>query len=255
MLTVTTYNVNGIRAAQRKGFCEWVQQTQPDVICLQEIKADETQIPAEISRLGYSELYHPAEKKGYSGVAILSRIPPETTRTGMGVEWIDREGRVLMVRVRGVDIYSVYAPSGTTGDIRQELKYRFLDEFNDFARKATAAGQSVLFCGDFNIAHKAIDIHDPVSNKNSSGFLPEERAWFDQFLELGFCDVFRELNPGAPDLYSWWTYRAGAKSRNKGWRIDYHLSTPDLLSSATEARIERELNMSDHAPVTIRYDI
>jgi exodeoxyribonuclease III len=254
-LIITSYNVNGIRAAQRKGFCEWVQETQPDVICLQEIKADETQIPEKITSLGYHAFYHPAVKKGYSGVAILSRIEPELVEIGMNVDWIDSEGRVIKARINGVDVYSVYAPSGTTGDIRQQIKYKFLDEFSVFAQKVLAEGQSAVFCGDFNIAHTEIDIHDPVSNKKSSGFLPEEREWLTKFINLGFYDVFREKNPGARDLYSWWTYRAGAKSRNKGWRIDYHLATSDLVKKAGSAKIERELDMSDHAPVTIKYNL
>jgi exodeoxyribonuclease III len=254
-MIISSYNVNGIRAATKKGLAQWIRDTKPDVICLQEIKAEADQIPDEIRELGYFEYYHSAEKKGYSGVAILSKFEPEAVEVGMGTPWIDGEGRVLKVRVKGVDIYSIYAPSGTSGDIRQQMKYEFLDAFSDFARPLLQSKSPVVLCGDFNIAHKEIDIHNPVSNKNSSGFLPEERAWFSEFLELGYKDIFRELHPNMADLYSWWTYRAGAKGNNKGWRIDYHLGSPQMLSLAKQGRIERELDLSDHVPVTIEYDI
>lgn len=254
-MIVSSYNVNGIRAAVKKGFVEWVLETSPDVICLQELKADETQIPDEIKALGYHEVYHPAEKKGYSGVGILSKTEPELVKVGMGLDWVDSEGRVLMARINGVDIYSVYAPSGTSGDARQQLKYEFLDAFEAFSRPLLGQGNPVVLCGDYNIAHKEIDIHDPVSNKKSSGFLPEEREWFSKYLGMGFKDVFRELHPELKDTYSWWTYRAGAKGNNKGWRIDYHLASPSISAKAVSATIERELNMSDHVPVTIKYDI
>lgn len=254
-MIISSYNVNGIRAAVRKGFVDWVQDTKPDVICLQEIKADETQIPREITDLGYHGYFHPAEKKGYSGVAILSKSMPDEVVNGMGIDWIDAEGRVIMARFDKIKVYSVYAPSGTTGDVRQDLKYKFLDEFYSFAKPLLADGHDVIFCGDFNIAHKEVDIHDPVSNKNSSGFLPEERAWLSAFLELGYKDVFRELHPDARHMYSWWTYRAGAKDRNKGWRIDYHLASPALANRAQTAVMEREMNLSDHVPVTVEYNI
>lgn len=253
-MIISSYNVNGIRAAQRKGFCEWVTQTQPDVICLQEIKADESQIPPEIMAMGYQAFWHPAQKKGYSGVGILTRIAPEQVMSGIGTDWIDAEGRVLGVRINGIEVYSIYAPSGTTGDIRQDLKYQFLKAFDDFALPKLGGGQpEVVFCGDFNIAHREIDIHDPVSNKKTSGFLPEERAWMTRLLEAGYVDVFRTVHPDLRDTYSWWTYRAGAKGNNKGWRIDYQLASADLAARAVEAHIERELDLSDHVPVTIRY--
>jgi exodeoxyribonuclease-3 len=254
-MIISSYNVNGIRAAVKKGFVEWVLNTSPDVICLQELKADETQIPDEIKTLGYHEVYHPAEKKGYSGVGILSKTKPEIVKAGMGIDWIDSEGRVIMARINGVDIYSVYAPSGTTGDVRQLLKYKFLDVFEAFSRPLLSQDFPVVLCGDYNIAHKEIDIHDPVSNKKSSGFLPEEREWFTKYLDMGFKDVFRELHPELKDAYSWWTYRAGAKGNNKGWRIDYHLASSSISTKAVSATIERDLNMSDHVPVTIKYDI
>lgn len=254
-MIISSYNVNGIRAAVKKGLIDWVYQTKPDVVCLQELKADESQIPEEIRSLGYHEIYYPAHKKGYSGVGILSKFEPELVEKGMGLDWVDEEGRVLMARIKGVDIYSIYAPSGTSGDIRQSLKYKFLDAFHTFAIEKLSSGRNVLMCGDYNIAHKEIDIHDPVSNKKSSGFLPEERAWFTTFLETGYYDVFRELYPDVRDTYSWWTYRAGAKGNNKGWRIDYHLASKSINDRAVSGVIERAWNMSDHVPVTIQYEL
>jgi exodeoxyribonuclease III len=254
-MIISTYNVNGIRAAVKKGFADWVQNTSPDVICLQELKADETQIPDEIKALGYYEVYHPAIKKGYSGVGILSKVEPELIKIGTGIEWIDAEGRVVMARINGIDVYSVYAPSGTTGDERQQVKYDFLDAFKQFSLPFLKQENPVVLCGDYNIAHTEIDIHDPVSNKKTSGFLPEEREWFTKYLKSGYKDVFRELNPGLKDVYSWWTYRAGAKANNKGWRIDYHLASPGMNQKAVHAKMERDLNMSDHVPVTVKYDI
>jgi exodeoxyribonuclease III len=252
-MKISSYNVNGIRAAYRKGFCDWVAHERPDVICLQEIKADESQIPDEIRELDYHQIYLPAEKKGYSGVAIMSRFEPEEVQAGMGLAWCDQEGRVLRARIKGIDIFSIYAPSGTTGGVRQDLKMKFLEEFKPFAENYLKSGIPVVFCGDFNIAHTELDIHNPVANKNTSGFLPEERAWMSYFIGVGFHDVFREQHPGEADLYSWWTYRAGAKERNKGWRIDYQFSCDVMAGKSVDARIERELNLSDHVPVTVTY--
>lgn len=256
MLKIASYNVNGIRAAHRKGLNDWISATKPDIICFQELKADETQVPNELKSLNYHQFYHPAQKKGYSGVAIFSKTEPEEVEIGMGVDWIDAEGRVIRARVNGTDVYSVYAPSGTTGDVRQSLKMTFLDEFTTFARRSLAVGNPTVFCGDFNIAHTEIDIHNPIANKKTSGFLPEEREWMTRMLKVeGLRDVFREHHPDARELYSWWTYRAGAKANNKGWRIDYHFANSALADKRMDAVIERELNMSDHVPVTISYEV
>ena len=255
MLRVSSYNVNGIRAAHKKGILDWFEESNPDVICLQEMRADETQIPEEITELGYHQSYYIAEKKGYSGVAIFSREEPLKVEQGIGVDWIDSEGRVIMNEFDRFRIFSVYAPSGTTGDIRQDMKYKFLDDFYDFAQTFIGDEKPTVFCGDFNICHTEIDIHNPKSNKNTSGFLPEEREWVTKFLDMGYVDVFRRVRPGEVDLYSWWSYRAASKSKNKGWRIDYHLATPPLATLAKEAIIEMKWDMSDHAPVTIIYDI
>lgn len=254
MTTISSFNVNGIRAAQRKGFTDWIEQSNPDIICLQELRAEEHQMPKAIKKLPYHEVYHTAEKKGYSGVGILSRQEPLSVRHGIGVDWIDAEGRVVMAEFKELIVFSIYAPSGTTGDERQELKMKFLDHFLPFAEKYLTGNKPVVFCGDFNICHKPIDIHNPNQNKNTSGFLPEEREWVSLLLETGFEDVYRNLHQDEPDLYSWWSYRAASKERNKGWRIDYHMASPSLNEMARKAVIEMEWNLSDHAPVTISYN-
>lgn len=255
MLKISSFNVNGIRAAHRKGFTDWVSASNPDIICIQETRALEDQIPSPVKKLGYHKNYHIADKKGYSGVAIFSREEPITIKEGIGVDWIDTEGRVLMAEFENVIVFSIYAPSGTTGDARQDLKMEFLDHFLPFAQKYLSGNKPVVFCGDFNICHTKIDIHNPKQNATTSGFLVEEREWVTRLLETGFEDVYRRLHEGETDLYSWWSYRAASKDRNKGWRIDYHMSSPDLLDAARDAEIEMKWDLSDHAPVSICYDI
>jgi exodeoxyribonuclease III len=254
-VTISSLNVNGIRAAERKGLTGWLESTSPDIVCLQEIKATADQVPDSLARAGYHGYYHPAFKKGYSGVGLLTRMKPERVVTGMGSDWIDEEGRVMMAEFPGLRVFSVYAPSGTTGEIRQDLKYRFLDEFERFISGYLNDPVPTVLCGDFNIAHREIDIHNPVANRKTSGFLPEERKWLTEFIGSGFGDAFRSHVGEVPGLYSWWTYRAGARERNKGWRIDYHLVSQGLEYRVTRAVIERDLHVSDHAPVTISYDL
>ena len=253
MLKISSLNLNGIRAAQRKGFTDWVDETDPDIICLQELRALEHQVPEEITDLNYHATYHTAQKKGYSGVGILSKEEPLAIKKGIGIDWIDREGRVIMAEFKELYVCSLYAPSGTTGDERQNLKMEFLDIFLPYAKAYLSKDKPVVLCGDYNICHKAIDIHNPKRNKNTSGFLLEERKWVTDLLAEGCEDVYRALHPGEPDLYSWWSYRAASKERNKGWRIDYHITSPDLLEKASKAEIQMEWDMSDHAPVTIDY--
>ncbi len=250
---ISTFNVNGIRAAERKGFSDWLKETGPDIVCLQETKAQPDQIPDNFEALGYHTSWHSAEKKGYSGVGILSRQKPDLIKTDTGVNWIDSEGRVMLHEYPQFRIFSLYLPSGTTGSVRQDLKMEFLDFFTGFTKELLQDSRPLLLCGDFNIAHTEIDIHDPVRNKKNSGFLPEEREWLTKYLELGLHDVFREHHPGEPDLYSWWTYRSAAKSRNKGWRIDYQIANKAMREASKSAEIEREINMSDHVPVTATY--
>lgn len=255
MLKISSFNVNGIRAAHRKGFTDWIDQSNPDIICLQELRAMKHQVPEPIRKSDYYGTYHTAEKKGYSGVGILSKEEPVCIQKGIGVDWIDNEGRVLMAEFEELVVFSVYAPSGTTGDMRQDLKMEFLDHFLPFAQQYLEDEKPVAFCGDFNICHKAIDIHNPKRNKNTSGFLPEERAWVTDLLDIGFEDVYRRLHEGETDLYSWWSYRAASKDRNKGWRIDYHMTDAALLDAAENATIEMKWDLSDHAPVSITYNI
>lgn len=255
MLKISSFNVNGIRAAHRKGFTDWIDESNPDIICLQELRAMEHQVPVPIQEADYNGYYHTAERKGYSGVGILSKEEPLYVQKGIGVDWIDNEGRVMMAEFEDLLVFSIYAPSGTTGDVRQDLKIEFLDHFLPFAQRYLDDEKPVAFCGDFNICHKPIDIHNPKRNKNTSGFLPEERAWVTDLLDIGFEDVYRRLHEGEPDLYSWWSYRAASKERNKGWRIDYHMTDPVLLDAAENAVIEMEWDLSDHAPVSITYNV
>lgn len=254
MTKISSLNINGIRAGERKGFSQWIQNENPDIICLQELKAMEDQIPDEIRDLGYHQYYHPAEKKGYSGVGILTKEEPKTIQIGMNRDWIDSEGRVIMCEYDQFRIFSVYVPSGTSGDERQQIKYQFMDEFFDFINPYLKNDKPTIFAGDFNIAHTEIDIHNPVANKNNSGYLPEEREWFTKVLNTGFIDAFRTLHTDEKDLYSWWSYRAASKKRNKGWRIDYHLVNPATEQCMHDGRIEFELDLSDHAPVTLIYN-
>lgn len=255
MIKISSYNINGVRAAHKKGLLPWIVETSPDIVCFQELRADIDQIPAELKDLDYHQIYYSAEKKGYSGVAIYSKIEPVKIVEGIAIDWIDEEGRVVMAEFEKFRLFSVYVPSGSSGDKRQELKMKFLEDFLPFCESYIDDPKPTLFCGDFNICHEEIDIHNPAQQHKNSGFLPEERAWITDLLELGYEDVFRNLNKDEVDLYSWWSYRAASKQRNKGWRIDYHFATPELAKTAKKAYVEKECDMSDHAPVTIIYDI
>lgn len=243
-MKIITYNVNGIRSALSKGFIEFLEKEKPDVVCLQEIKALESDIDEKLfTDLGYHCYWYPAVKKGYSGVGILSKKKPDQVVKGFGNELFDNEGRVLSADIDGLRIMSCYFPSGTTGDVRQQVKYNFLDSFFDYIQ--ASGNENLVVCGDYNICHQPIDIHDPVSNKNSSGFLPEERAWMDKWFDSGMVDSFRTLNPD-PHHYTWWSFRAAARSRNKGWRIDYiSISTP-LNERLKSSGILSEYVHSDH---------
>ena len=250
-MRIISYNVNGIRAAIRKGFLDWLEKEKYDVICLQEIKAspDQLDIPA-IERLGYHSYWMPAMKKGYSGVAILSKPKPVQIEYGCGMEVYDSEGRVIRADYPGFSVMSVYMPSGSSKDIRQEFKMRWLKDFKHYTETLTKDYPKLIISGDYNICHKSIDIHDPVRNKNSSGFLPEEREWVSKFLEAGFIDTFRQFNP-QPHQYSWWSYRARAREKNLGWRIDYHMATKELENNLAGAGILSNVKHSDHCPVLL----
>jgi len=251
-MKIVTYNVNGIRAALKKDWAGWLKSVDPDVVCLQEIKASPDQVPdiKVFEEMGYHHYWYPAQKKGYSGTAILCKQLPKHIEYGCGHEDYDFEGRIIRVDFEDVSVMSIYFPSGTTGDVRQEFKYRFLDDFYQYAHKLLEEVPNLLVCGDFNICHRAIDIHNPKSNANTSGFLPEEREWMEKFMESGFIDTFRSLNP-EPHQYTWWSYRAGSRAKNLGWRIDYILASKGLESRIKSAHILADAVHSDHCPMLI----
>jgi exodeoxyribonuclease-3 len=253
-MRIISYNVNGIRAAITKGFLDWLQQANPDVICLQEIKATEDQIPTnDITAAGYPyQYYFSANKKGYSGVAILSKIEPKKVLYGTGIESMDFEGRNLRADFDGISVMSLYLPSGTNID-RLSHKFNYMDEFQIYINKLKIEIPNLVICGDYNICHQAIDIHDPIRNANTSGFLPHERNWIDGFMKAGFIDSFRHFNK-EPHHYSWWSYRAGARGNNKGWRIDYNLVSESLKDRMTRAVILPEAKHSDHCPILVEID-
>ena len=253
-MRIISYNVNGIRAAISKGFIEWIQHANPDVICLQEIKATQDQVPyMDIEMAGYPyQYYFPATKKGYSGVAILSKIKPNNIVFGTGIEHMDFEGRNLRVDFDAFSVMSLYLPSGTNID-RLSHKFMFMDDFQNYINELKKEIPNLVICGDYNICHKAIDIHDPIRNANVSGFLPQEREWLDQFMKNGFIDSFRFFND-QPDNYSWWSYRAGARGNNKGWRIDYCLVSEPLKEKLKRAYILPEAKHSDHCPVVVELE-
>jgi len=247
-LKILSYNVNGIRAALNKGFADWLQAAQPDVLCLQETKALKEQVDTSVfEQLGYEHHWHSAQKKGYSGVAILTKTKPLNVEQGTGIPHIDFEGRVIRADFHKVSIISLYLPSGTNLD-RLDYKFKFMDDFQAYIDQLRKKYPRLVICGDYNICHQAIDIHDPVRNKNVSGFLPEERAWIDRFMNNGFVDSFRHLNP-EPHQYSWWSYRANARNNNKGWRIDYNLVSDNLKQNIQRAYLLPDARHSDHCPV------
>lgn len=255
MSKIITYNVNGIRAALQKNWIEWLKSENPDVICLQEIKAQTDQIPLEIFEdAGYHHYWYPAQKKGYSGVAILSKTKPDKVVYGMDLPLYDQEGRFIRADFGQLSVCSVYMPSGTTGDERQAFKMKWLDDFTEYVNRLKKDRKNLVISGDYNICNKAIDIHNPVTNAQSSGFLPEERAWFDSFLEQGFIDSFRVINQ-EPHQYTWWSFRANSRAKNLGWRIDYNLLSKELKSQVKFARIMPEAVHSDHCPCSVELNI
>ena len=255
-MKIISYNVNGIRAAITKGFLEWLQQANPDVICLQEIKATEDQIPKiEIEAAGYPyQYYFPAEKKGYSGVAILSKIEPKNVVFGTGIQHMDFEGRNLRVDFEDVSVMSLYLPSGTNID-RLDHKFMFMDDFQNYVNELKKGVPNLVICGDYNICHEAIDIHDPIRNAKVSGFLPVEREWMTAFLdECNMIDSFRYFVK-EPHQYSWWSYRANSRNNNKGWRIDYNMVSDTLRDNMKRVAILPEAKHSDHCPVLVELDV
>lgn len=254
-MNIITYNVNGIRAAVRKGFLDWLKQENPDIVCIQETKAQDDQIPVfEFTELGYHTYIHSAQKKGYSGVAVLSKMEAENVEVGMGIEKYDNEGRFLKVNFKDFSIVNAYHPSGSSGDVRQDFKMEWLQDFHKKALELKNQNPNIILSGDYNICHTKIDIHDPVRNKNNSGFLPEEREWMTKFLESGFIDSFRYKNK-EPHNYSWWSYRANARANNKGWRIDYNMVSDALENKIKAADILSDVFHSDHCPVKLEMEL
>jgi exodeoxyribonuclease-3 len=233
----------------------WLQAVDPDVLMLQETKAQPEQIDVEaFEKLGYNVFIHSAEKKGYSGVAIFSKVQPDQVQTGCGIDKYDSEGRILRADFGDITLLSTYFPSGSSGEHRQAFKMDFLKDFTTFTENLLKARRKVVISGDYNICHKPIDIHNPVSNKNSSGFLPEERAWLTDFMDLGFMDSFRHFHPEA-HRYSWWSFRANARAKNLGWRIDYHMVSEGLRAQLEDADIHEEVKHSDHCPISLTLSI
>lgn len=253
-MKVLSYNVNGIRAALKKGFMEWLQAADPDVLCIQETKAHPDQLDLQLFEdAGYPYHYwFSAQKKGYSGVALLSKREPLNVAYGTSIESMDFEGRNLRLDFEELSVMSLYLPSGTN-NARLDFKLNYMAEFQDYVNDLKKQFPNLLICGDYNICHEAIDIHNPVQNKNTSGFLPVEREWIGNFIDSGFVDTFRHLNK-EPHNYSWWSYRANARNNNKGWRIDYCMATQPLEKNLKRAFILPEARHSDHCPIGVEFE-
>ena len=249
-MKILSYNVNGIRAALKKGFADWLKTTEADVICIQETKALEDQVDSSVLKdLGYYHYWFSAQKKGYSGVAIFSKTKPNKVVFGSGIDHMDFEGRIIRADFDSFSVMSLYLPSGTNLD-RLDYKFKFMKEFKEYIYGLKQEIPRLIICGDYNICHQAIDIHDPVRNKKVSGFLLEERIWLEGFLQSGFIDSFRHLNSES-NQYSWWSYRANSRNNNKGWRIDYALVSDSLKENIKRAYLLPEAIHSDHCPLGV----
>lgn len=256
-MKIISYNVNGLRSAMKKGLVDWLKQENADVVCLQEIKANQADIDVNIfSDLGYHHYWFSAQKKGYSGVAILSKTQADAVFYGSNMEQSDFEGRVIRCDFGTKTIINAYFPSGTSGDERQQYKYQWLDEFQVFINQLKTERKELIICGDYNIAHHPIDIHNPAGNKKSSGFLPEERAWMTSFLNSGFSDSFRIMNPDKTGCFSWWSQRfPSVRLENKGWRIDYITTTLNLVEQYKKVEILSDIKHSDHCPISLEFNL
>ena len=254
-MRVISANLNGIRSAHSKGFYIWLARQRADFVCLQETKAQPEQLSnAILNPKNWYTHFESAEKKGYSGVALFSRLQPDRVIRGLGDRELDLEGRYLQIDIGNLSVASVYFPSGSSGDLRQQTKFRFMDIFDQKLRDAYKQGRNYIFCGDWNIAHKEIDLKNWKNNKKNSGFLPEERSWFTEVVfGTGWVDVFRKLEPNK-EQYTWWSQRGKARKNNVGWRIDYQICTPKIASKAVKAWVEMNQKFSDHAPLIIDYE-
>ena len=251
-INVLSWNINGVRAAERKGFSNWLQRMSPDILCLQEIKAKPGEINRELQQpRGYYAYWNSAERRGYSGVATFTKTRPAKVENGVGTKQFDTEGRVIIAQYPEFTLFNVYFPNGKMNAERLKYKMDFYDAFLDFVDPIKARGEKLIICGDFNTAHNAIDLARPKENENVSGFLPMERAWMDTFVAHGFIDIFRHFNK-EPGHYTWWSLRTRARDRNIGWRLDYFFITENLLDSIKEASILSGVMGSDHCPVGIR---
>ena len=250
-MRIISYNTNGIRAAMKKGFVDWLKTDVADIICIQETKATKDDVDyKQLEALGYETFWFSATKKGYSGVAVFTKIQPTNVQLGCQIEQSDFEGRIIRLDFGDITLINAYFPSGTSGDERQTYKYQWLNEMNDYLNELRKKRPQIIIAGDYNIAHTAIDIHDPKGNKNSSGFLPEERAWMDKFLANGWIDTFRFKNPETVGAYSWWSQRfPTVRMQNKGWRIDYICVTEPLKNKIINAQIFPDIKHSDHCPI------
>jgi exodeoxyribonuclease-3 len=255
-MRVITLNVNGIRSAASKGFTAWMRRQKADIVCLQEIKAQEADLPKTLlAPRGLHAYFHPAEKRGYSGVAIYSKREPDKVTLGLGIKDIDDQGRYLQLDFGNFSAVSIYLPSGSSSEAAQARKFSFMERFMPRLEAMRACGREFVICGDWNIAHKEIDLKNWRANQNYPGFLPEEREWLTRIFEQhGFCDVFRRLDP-RPDRYTWWSNRGASWEKNIGWRIDYQIATPGIAALATDSSIYIGKRFSDHAPLTIDYDM
>jgi exodeoxyribonuclease-3 len=252
MLTLYSWNVNGIRAAQRKGFLEWFHQTKPDILCIQETKAQPDQLDDDVKEpAGYFSYWASAERKGYSGVALFSRLQPESVQIGLGIEEYDLEGRTIIADYRDFVLITAYFPNGGRDLSRVPFKMAYKADFLEYCNQLRSSGKKVVFCGDVNTAHREIDLARPKQNENSTGFLPIERAWIDKIVEEGYIDTFRHLHPERDDAYSWWAYWGNARERNVGWRIDYFFTSPDLADRIAAAEIHSDVFGSDHCPISL----
>lgn len=257
-LSIISYNLNGIRSAVSKGLADWIKETDYDLYLFQEIKADLYSIPTEyFDELGYKHLWFPAQKKGYSGVGVVYKkhLEPNHIQYGINIPKYDNEGRVIQFTIGDITFLNTYFPSGSSGEERQSVKMDFLEDYFNYIQELRNKHPKIILSGDYNICHTEIDIHDPKGNKNSSGFLPEEREWMTQFFNSGFIDTFRFINNDLKDQYSWWSYRAGARAKNKGWRIDYQSCTKNMQEQLLDAKILMDVKHSDHCPIYLKIKI